>query len=273
MLLHVSKVVVNIYVLKLEEGRYYVGKTNHTFQRFNQHATGQGAKWTKKYPVIDLHAFHPNMRDQDENKVTIQMMQKYGVKNVRGGSWTKVKMTEKEVHALESKISVRNNAKKRRQQGGMHCTRCGRSSHNLRTCYARFHADGSVLANRREIGNGDFQKFLHQYKENRLKIASIDDELSQKDVEKEVDLLQRIQKEDPGKATKIIQAHSEEEDVLDFLTLLTGSNYKIVKVIEQVVRSRAEKLSKTVGKNARKVRKKSLKPVKMASKKIRKFLK
>lgn len=273
MLRHVSKVVVNIYVLKLEDERYYVGKTNRTFQRFNQHATGQGAKWTKKYPVVDLHAFHPNMRDQDENKVTIQMMQKYGVKNVRGGSWTKVKMTEREVRALESKISVRNNAKKRRQKRGMHCTRCGRSSHNLKTCYARFHADGSVLTNRRGVDDGDFRIFLQQYKENRLKMALVDDELSHKDVEKEMDSLQRIQKEDPGKATKIIQAHSEEEEVLDFLTLLTGSNYKIVKKIEQVVRSRAKKLSKTVRKNARKVKKTSLKPVKKASKTIRKFLK
>ena len=40
--------MVNIYVLELEQGEYYVGKTDHTFQRFNQHVTGDGAKGCKE---------------------------------------------------------------------------------------------------------------------------------------------------------------------------------------------------------------------------------
>ena len=84
--------MVNIYVLELEQGKYYVGKTNHTFQRFNQHVTGDGAEWTKKYKVKDLFAFHKNRTDADENRITIQMMKKYGVKNVRGGSWCQLKL-------------------------------------------------------------------------------------------------------------------------------------------------------------------------------------
>ncbi len=43
--------MVNIYVLELQGKKYYVGKTNHTFQRFNQHKTGSGAKWTQKHKV------------------------------------------------------------------------------------------------------------------------------------------------------------------------------------------------------------------------------
>ena len=71
--------MVNIYVLELKGGKYYVGKTNHTFQRFNQHKTGSGAKWTQKHKVVDLFAFHKDMRDSDENKITIQMMKKYSI--------------------------------------------------------------------------------------------------------------------------------------------------------------------------------------------------
>ena len=93
--------MVNIYVLELKGGKYYVGKTNHTFQRFEQHKSGTGAKWTQKHGVVDLFAFHKNMYDRDENKITIQMMRQYGVKNVRGGSWTKVNMTEREIQKLE----------------------------------------------------------------------------------------------------------------------------------------------------------------------------
>ena len=105
--------MVNIYVLKLKSGKYYVGKTNHTFQRFNQHHTGSGAKWTKKYPVVDLFDFHHGMKDSDENKITIQMMKKYGVKNVRGGSWTKVNMSQNEIQKLESRINRRRSVKRK----------------------------------------------------------------------------------------------------------------------------------------------------------------
>ena len=62
--------MVNIYVLELQGKKYYVGKTNHTFQRFNQHKTGSGAKWTQKHKVKDLFAFHKDMKDSDENKIT-----------------------------------------------------------------------------------------------------------------------------------------------------------------------------------------------------------
>ena len=99
--------MVNIYVLELKGGKYYVGKTNHTFQRFNQHKTGSGAKWTQKHKVVDLFAFHKDMRDSDENKITIQMMKKYGVKNVRGGSWTKVNMADQEIQRLEKMVLLR----------------------------------------------------------------------------------------------------------------------------------------------------------------------
>ena len=90
--------MVNIYVLELKNGKYYVGKTNHTFQRLYQHKSGTGAKWTQKHKVIDLLEFHKNMKDSDENIITIRMMKKFGIQNVRGGSWTKVNMTYIEMY-------------------------------------------------------------------------------------------------------------------------------------------------------------------------------
>ena len=98
--------MVNIYVLELEQGKYYVGKTNHTFQRFNQHVTGDGAEWTKKYKVKDLFEFHKNRTDADENRITLQMMKKYGARNVRGGSWTKVDMSDNEIRRFEKTLKI-----------------------------------------------------------------------------------------------------------------------------------------------------------------------
>ena len=65
--------MVNIYVLELEQGKYYVGKTNHTFQRFNQHVTGDGAKWTKEYKVKDLFEFHRDRTDGSQSIFVIHI--------------------------------------------------------------------------------------------------------------------------------------------------------------------------------------------------------
>ena len=45
--------MVNIYVLKLKSGKYYVGKTNNVNVRLNDHIRSKGSTWTKKYkPII-----------------------------------------------------------------------------------------------------------------------------------------------------------------------------------------------------------------------------
>ena len=42
----------NIYVLKLQGGRYYVGKSQDVIGRYKQHMDGKGSAWTKKYKPI-----------------------------------------------------------------------------------------------------------------------------------------------------------------------------------------------------------------------------
>lgn len=270
---HFQKNMVNIYVLKLEGEKYYVGKTNHTFQRFNQHATGSGAKWTKKFPVVDLHAFHPNMKDSDENKLTIQMMQNYGVKNVRGGSWTKVDMTDQEIHALENKVSLRKKTRNYRKKSGMFCTRCGRTSHNFESCYARFHADGSVLTRKGKMAEEDFQKFISEYKKNRLAKSIQDDNLSSNDVEIEVNKLEDLQINDPENLEQIAQSYSEEDDSFDLLTLLSGADYNMAKILDNAIDSTVNAIAHKVEKNIQNATKNVSKSAKKASKKLRKFLK
>ena len=152
--------MVNIYVLELKNGKYYVGKTNHTFQRFGQHKSGSGAKWTQKHKVVDLFAFHKNMKDSDENKITIQMMKKYGARNVRGGSWTKVDMSDNEIRRLDNRVNKKRRTVKRRTSSykKRHCSRCGRTSHTASKCYARFHANGKSLTKQKQISDKEFQK-------------------------------------------------------------------------------------------------------------------
>ena len=100
--------MVAIYVLKLKSGKYYVGMTRKNIQRVLDHIDGKGASWTKKYPPSDskpIISFQENMKESDENRVTLETMAKYGVRNVRGGDWCKVRMTQGEITQLEKKIS------------------------------------------------------------------------------------------------------------------------------------------------------------------------
>lgn len=82
----------SLYVLQLENGKYYVGKTADVMKRFEQHKTGNGAAWTAKYKPVKMIECRDLKGDHDENNVTKDYMKKYGINNVRGGSYTQVSL-------------------------------------------------------------------------------------------------------------------------------------------------------------------------------------
>jgi len=79
--------MVYIYVLKLQENKYYVGKTNNPSVRIENHLNGNGSSWTKIYKPLKVVDMIPNCDDYDEDKYTQIYMDKYGIDNVRGGSF------------------------------------------------------------------------------------------------------------------------------------------------------------------------------------------
>lgn len=100
--------MVAIYVLKLVRGKYYVGLTTKNIDRVLAHLDGKGAKWTKKYPPSNskpILRFEEGLKESDENRITLETMAKYGVKNVRGGDWCKVRMSKKEIDALQELVN------------------------------------------------------------------------------------------------------------------------------------------------------------------------
>jgi predicted GIY-YIG superfamily endonuclease len=38
----------HIYILKLKENKYYIGKTKNIEKRWNEHLSGEGSGWKKK---------------------------------------------------------------------------------------------------------------------------------------------------------------------------------------------------------------------------------
>lgn len=85
-----------LYVLELEQDKYYVGLSHNVEKRFQMHKTGEGAGFTKIYkPVrilknITTYATTYTIAGQYEDNETIKLMKIYGRENVRGGRYSAV---------------------------------------------------------------------------------------------------------------------------------------------------------------------------------------
>jgi hypothetical protein len=113
-----------IYILKLKYGKYYIGKTNNPNIRLNDHFNSSGSRWTKKYKPIKVEKVIPNCDDYDENKYTLQYMEKYGIDNVRGGCYCKIKLSNAEIEQIEHQLDSTNDR----------CYNCGERGHFANNC-------------------------------------------------------------------------------------------------------------------------------------------
>ena len=82
-----------LYVLKLEQGKYYVGITTNFTNRLQQHKDGCGSTWTKKYKFIKTLSTEnvpTKYAPAEETKRTYELMLKYGIHNVGGAEYSQV---------------------------------------------------------------------------------------------------------------------------------------------------------------------------------------
>jgi predicted GIY-YIG superfamily endonuclease len=119
--------MTNIYILRLEGGKYYVGKSEDVINRFSQHINGYGSFWTRKYKPISLEKIIENASPFDEDKITKEYMSKYGIDNVRGGSYVEIELSEFHKRVLKMEIWGATDL----------CTQCGRAGHFVKDCYAK----------------------------------------------------------------------------------------------------------------------------------------
>jgi hypothetical protein len=114
--------MVFIYILQLNQGKYYVGKTKNPKFRLVSHFKNGGCAWTKKYKPQQIIALFPDCDDFDEDKFTLKYMSKYGIDNVRGGSFCRSELTDKNM--IERMITSSNDC----------CHFCGEKGHFIRKC-------------------------------------------------------------------------------------------------------------------------------------------
>ena len=91
-----NKYYWTLYVLKLEQGKYYVGITSKSAQERlweHQHKV-RAAYWTMKYEpkeiilTKELGLITKEEAEKQENQAVREYLKKYGVNNVRGGDLT-----------------------------------------------------------------------------------------------------------------------------------------------------------------------------------------
>ena len=112
-----------IYILRLESGKYYVGKSGNITKRFTEHFKGKGAIWTRKYKPLQVIDILENESLFTEDNVTKELMLKYGIPHVRGGAYSQVELTECDLYCLNKELR------------GVHdvCYKCG-GNHFINKC-------------------------------------------------------------------------------------------------------------------------------------------
>lgn len=131
----IIEMLTNIYILRLQGGRYYVGKSDNVMKRYEQHIAGLGSAWTKKYKPISVEKVIENVSPFDEDKFTKEYMAKYGIDKVRGGTYVSVELDDFQKEALNTEIWGAQDK----------CTLCGRKGHFVKDCYAKTDVSGNEI--------------------------------------------------------------------------------------------------------------------------------
>ena len=116
------------YVLQLEGGRFYVGKSDDPESRFLEHVAGAGCEWTRRHAPLQLEVrqWHetPLEAGFEEERLTKQLMLAHGVDNVRGGPYA----------GLELTAAQRDEVQRSHTHAADHCYTCGGGGHFARDC-------------------------------------------------------------------------------------------------------------------------------------------
>jgi predicted GIY-YIG superfamily endonuclease len=118
---------MGIYVLLLQQGKYYVGRSSDVAGRVRSHQSGAGSYWTRKYPVVKQVRPLTNITGDDnlaEQAETLARMKQHGVDNVRGWLFTQVTLSDD--HRKLIKILMAEDADV--------CRGCGEHGHYIMRC-------------------------------------------------------------------------------------------------------------------------------------------
>lgn len=124
-----------IYILELEQNKYYVGKTSKPMSRTGEHLIAsihheigaQGAGWTGLYRPVRVLRVVVSYDEFDEDFYTLRYMKEKGIDNVRGGSFCELNLHNDNVMTLGKMLAG----------AGDKCYFCGGDDHYINDCPQR----------------------------------------------------------------------------------------------------------------------------------------
>jgi len=125
-----------IYILELANNKYYVGKTANVKQRFAQHCAGEGSEWTRLHKPKRVVQYIQCDDPMAEDIYTKKYMMRWGIENVRGGSYSQVALFDWQVKSLEHEFKTTRDR----------CFKCGMSGHFAKDCITEPLANVKPLA-------------------------------------------------------------------------------------------------------------------------------
>ena len=162
--------MVYIYILQLEDNsplhgyKYYIGKTTQPEIRLESHFNSNGSYWTKKYKPIKVLEIIPNCDEYDEDKYTLKYMEKYGINNVRGGSFCEIKLNKENIITIKKMINTSTDK----------CYICGSNEHFVKDCVKKTE-DKPII---KDIGNEKCDCISSYIKTHRRKMCLLNNTLN-----------------------------------------------------------------------------------------------
>ena len=108
----------------MELNKYYIGKTYNPDIRIDSHFISNGSEWTKIYKPIKVYELISDCDSYDEDKYTLKYMEKQGIDNVRGGSFSQIKLSDEQIKLINQMIKGASDK----------CFKCGDSCHFIKDC-------------------------------------------------------------------------------------------------------------------------------------------
>jgi predicted GIY-YIG superfamily endonuclease len=97
--------MLSIYIIQLEDNKYYIGKSTNVDFRLETHFNSHGSAWTTKYKPVKVIEIINNCDDFDEDKYTLKYMAQYGIDNVRGGTFCQIILETENENTIKKMIN------------------------------------------------------------------------------------------------------------------------------------------------------------------------